>query len=118
MKKHVRHYSGFILILVFAVLTTSYTTLKITDHEPFSKSSTLTTYDGKVCTFSKTGYPFTVFTSVSEEPCTYSSIPPQNTIGIKYGVNSYFNLYGLLGNFIASGITFGAFYSLVRKFSK
>lgn len=118
MKKHMRHYRGILLIFIFASFTTLYTTLKTIDHEPFAKSSTLVTYDGQICTFSKTGFPFAVITTSTEEPCSYSTVPPRSAEGIKYGSNSYFNFYGFFTNFIASSLIFTAFYLLNRKFNK
>jgi hypothetical protein len=115
MKKIARHRRGIALVLVFALLATFYTTIKIVDHEPFAKSSTLYTYDGKICTYSKTGFPFTVITSVTEEPCSYSTIPPENVAGVEAGVNTYFNYFGLLANFVVSGLVFTVFYLLACR---
>lgn len=115
MKKIARHHRGVVLILIFALVATLYTTVKVVDHEPFAKSSTLFTYDGGICTYSKTGFPFTVITSVTEEPCSYSSVPPENVAGVEIGVNTYFNYFGLIANFVVSGLVFAVFYLLVYR---
>lgn len=115
MNKIARHRRGVVLVLVFALLATLYTTIKIADHEPFAKSSTLYTYDGEICTYGKTGFPFTVITSVTEEPCSYSSVPPENVAGVEVGVNTYFNYFGLLANFVVSGLVFTVFYLLAFR---
>lgn len=115
MNKIAKHRRGIVLVLVFALLATLYTTIKIVDHEPFAKSSNLYTYEGKICTYGKTGFPFTVITSVTEEPCSYSSIPPEDVAGVEVGVNTYFNYLGLLANFVVSGLVFAAFYLLAFR---